>query len=286
MLCAAAAAAVLAAPAVVAPSAAVAGPALAVQLSRSTVRQGEAIRLSVQAAAPAAQVSVRFAGRTWPAYPAGRTAWRTILGTDPTTTPGRQTIAIEVVTAEGARRTVRRDVTVARVAYPTRRVTFDPETQVLLTPENATRERKRVQEALRLLATEQLWQDPLAVPIEGTVGSGYGVLSIYEGVVRGFHGGADFPAPAGTPVKAAGDGIARLAELLPLSGNAILIDHGLGVVSSYLHLSEIDVHAGQRVKKGDMIGRVGSTGLVTGPHLHWGLTVNGVRVDPMPWTKP
>ncbi len=286
MLCVAVAAAVLAAPAAVAPPAAVAGPALAVQLSRSTIHQGEALRLSVQAPAPAARVSVRFAGRPWPVYPAGRSAWRTILGTDPTTATGRRTIVVDLVTTDGVRRTARHDVTVVRVAYPSRRVTFDPKTLALLTPENAARERKRVQEALRVLSAEQLWQDPLTVPIEGTVGSGYGVLSIYQGVVRGFHGGDDFPVPAGTPVKAAGDGIVRLAELLPLSGNAILIDHGVGVVSSYLHLSEIDVHAGQRVQKGDMIGRVGSSGLATGPHLHWGLTVNGVRVDPMPWTRP
>jgi murein DD-endopeptidase MepM/ murein hydrolase activator NlpD len=124
------------------------------------------------------------------------------------------------------------------------------------------------------------------MPVDGPVSSPYGVLSIHQGQVLGFHGGVDFASPAGTPVVAPADGIVRLAESLPLSGNAVLMDHGLGVVSSYLHLSEIAVRAGQRIIKGELVGRVGSTGLATGPHLHWGLRVNGVRVDPLPWTKP
>jgi murein DD-endopeptidase MepM/ murein hydrolase activator NlpD len=229
-------------------------------------------------------LKVSFAGRTWPVYPAGPTAWRTVLGTDPTTRPGRQTVTVEAVASTGARVLVRREVTVLKVAFPTRRVTFDPEQAALLTPEAVARERRRVREALREAHPEQLWEDPLLLPIEGVVSSPYGVLSVYQGQTRGFHGGVDFPAPEGVPVRAAGDGIVRLAELLPLSGNAVFVDHGLGVITSYLHMSEISVRPEQRLRKGEVIGRVGSTGLATGPHLHWGLRVNGVRVDPMPWT--
>jgi murein DD-endopeptidase MepM/ murein hydrolase activator NlpD len=231
-------------------------------------------------------VQVRFAGRTWPVYPAGGTAVRTILGTDPTTRPGRQPIAIEATSANGTRSSARRDITVARVAFPTRRIDFAPAQEALLTPDKVALERRLVREALRVLSSFQLWQDPFVLPIEGSSGSGYGVLSIYQGVVRGFHGGIDIPVPAGTPVRAAAAGIIRLAGPLPLSGNAVMIDHGLGVVTSYLHLSAIEVHVSQRVKRGDVVGRVGSTGLATGPHLHWGVSVNGVHVDPLPWTRP
>ncbi len=267
-----------------APAAPATPPALEIQLSRTRIRQGDAIRLTVTTRAPGARLTVRFTGRTWPVYPAGQTTWRTVLGTEPTTPSGHQPVVVEAIAASGARSVIRRDVTVARVSYPTRRITFQPEQNALLTPENVALERRLVQEALRVLSPDQLWDDPLALPIEGIAGSGYGVLSIYQGVVRGFHGGVDFPAPAGTPVRSDADGIVRLAVPLPLSGNAVMIDHGLGVVSSYLHMSAIEVRPGQRVKRGDVVGRVGSTGLATGPHLHWGLTVNGVRVDPMPWT--
>jgi len=82
-----------------------------------------------------------------------------------------------------------------------------------------------------------------------------------------------------------GQEIVRLAELLPVSGNAIFIDHGLGIVTSYLHLSGVHVRTGQRVRRGTMVGAVGSTGLATGPHLHWALRTNGLLVDPLPWAE-
>jgi murein DD-endopeptidase MepM/ murein hydrolase activator NlpD len=87
-------------------------------------------------------------------------------------------------------------------------------------------------------------------------------------------------------VRAANHGVVRLAEGIPLSGNAVLIDHGLGVFTTYMHMSRIAVRRGQRVKKGDLVGAVGSTGVATGPHLHWGLRVNGLYVDPLRWVTP
>lgn len=257
---------------------------LQVRIGRTTLHQGLTTRVVVVAPEPLTGVKITFAGRTWPAYRAGPSGWVTFLGTDPMTRPGRYALTIEATNTDGPAARVRREVVVQRVAFPQRRLTFDPETAALLTPENVERERRRVREALAVLHPVQLWTDPLEVPLEGPISSPYGVLSVYQGVTRGFHTGVDFAAPEGAPVRAAAAGIVRLAELLPLSGNAVMIDHGLGVVTSYLHLSAIDVTAGQRVQKGDVVGRVGSTGLATGPHLHWGLRVNGVRVDPMPWT--
>lgn len=248
------------------------------------MRQGEALRLFVRASAPATRVEIRFAGRRWPAYRAGESGWRTVLGTDPNTPPGRHTLTVEVSGVGQVNLKARRTVTVVRVTFPRREITFDPALAPLLTPEAAERERRRVVEALRVLHPFQLWADPLTLPIEGKVTSKYGVLSIYQKQVRGFHGGVDIQAPQGKPVRAAGRGIVRLAEPLPLSGNAVLLDHGLGVVTSYLHMSEIGVRVGQNIGRGEILGRVGSTGLSTGPHLHWGLRVNGTKVDPMPWT--
>ncbi len=265
-------------------SAGVAPSPISAQIAPAAVRQGRVTIITVSASVPMTQFVVRFAGRSWPLYRDGPGTWRTILGTDPTTSAGRLNISIEAITAGGARVVLSRQVTVLRVTFPQRRVTFDPAHQALLTKENVERERRLVGAALRVLHGERLWEDPFDFPVPGGVSSPYGVLSIYQGVVRGFHGGADFPVPEGTPVRAANHGTVRLAAPLPLSGNAVMIDHGLRVVTSYLHLSSISVTAGQRVMRGDVIGAVGSTGLATGPHLHWGLSVNGVRVDPVPWT--
>ena len=257
---------------------------LDLQLSRSSLRQGQTARLAVRTPAWATSLKVMFAGHTWPVYRTGPSAWQTFLGTDPTTKPGRYGLTVEATGSAGVLARLQRDIHVARVAFPRRRVIFDPETAALLTPEAVERERRRVREALQAVHPAQLWVDPLDLPLEGPISSPYGVLSVYQGVTRGFHSGVDFAVPEGTVVRAAGAGIVRLAELLPLSGNAVMIDHGVGVITSYQHLSAIDVSVRQQIQKGDVIGRVGSTGLATGPHLHWGLRVNGVRVDPMPWT--
>lgn len=263
----------------------VAPAALSATLAPSAIRQGRVATLTILASVPVSRLTVRFAGRSWPLYRETNGAWRTILGTDPTTSAGRHTITVEALTPAGARLAVRRTLTVLRVVFPERRITFDPERQALLTREAVEREQRRVNAALRVLHGERLWEEPFNQPVAGKVSSPYGVLSIYQGVTRGFHAGTDFPVPEGTPVQAANHGIIRLAEALPLSGNAVLIDHGMGVVTSYLHLSAINATVGQRARKGDVIGAVGSTGLATGPNLHWGLRVSTVRVDPMPWTR-
>lgn len=265
-------------------SAHVAPSPIRAHVAPAAVRQGRVAILTVSASVPVTRFVVRFAGRPWPLYRDGPTTWQTILGTDPTTPAGRHTVTIEAIAAGGAKVIMKRPVTVVRVAFAQRRITFDPDRNALLTKENVARERRLVGAALRVLHHERLWEGTFAFPVPGGVSSSYGVLSIYQGVVRGFHSGADFPVPEGTPVRAANHGTVRLAALLPLSGNAVMIDHGLGVVTSYLHLSALSVTTGQRVMKGGVVGAVGGTGLATGPHLHWGLRVNGVRVDPVPWT--
>jgi murein DD-endopeptidase MepM/ murein hydrolase activator NlpD len=260
-------------------------PAITITVSRAAIRQGETYRLTVKASEDLKSAAVRFAGRMWPLYATGPRTWLTILGVDPTMPIGKQAVTVEALTSSDVTVRARREITVTKVAFPTRRVTFDPEIQKLVTPEAVARERHAVAEAQRVRHPNALWEGPLLVPVEGRISSPYGVLSIYQGRVSGFHGGTDIAADAGTPVKAAGRGIVRWAEAIPLSGNTVMIDHGWGVLTAYMHMQEIHVTAGQRVEKGDIVGLVGTTGLSTGPHLHWGLRVNGVKVDPMPWAK-
>lgn len=255
-------------------------------VSTTTLRQGHTAWVVITPGKPVARPPVvQFAGRTWPVYAAG-VAWRTLIATDATTKPGRYALAVDVAGANGSSATLGRSVLVVKVAFPKRSLTFSPDRQALLTPEQVAYERQRVTAVLTVRHPTQLWDGVFARPVDASVSSPYGVLNIYQGVVRGFHGGTDFAAGEGTPVVAVASGIVRLAEKLPLSGNAVMIDHGLGVVTSYLHLSEIEAQIGRRIAKGDVVGKVGMTGLATGPHLHLGLRVNGVRVDPLPWLAP
>jgi murein DD-endopeptidase MepM/ murein hydrolase activator NlpD len=127
-----------------------------------------------------------------------------------------------------------------------------------------------------------LWDGAFHLPLKDvTTGGNFGRRRILNGQARSPHAGVDFPAPKGTPVYAAQSGQVVVAEDLYYSGNTVVIDHGYGVYTLYAHLSEIDVKAGDPVASNAEIGKVGATGRVTGPHLHWGLTVQHARVNAM-----
>src|SRR5207237_2671212 len=118
-------------------------------------------------------------------------------------------------------------------------------------------------------------------PVPSTVASHFGARSIFNGQVRSPHSGADFPSPTGAPVAAPNAGRVVLARDLYFSGNTVVLDHGLGLFSPLAHLSVIDVREDDRVVAGQEVGKVGATGRVTGPHLHWAVRVDGARVDPL-----
>lgn len=125
------------------------------------------------------------------------------------------------------------------------------------------------------------WQQAFIKPAQGRISGVYGSQRILGGVPGNPHAGLDIAAPAGAPVVAPADGVVRLAQgPFTLEGNLVLLDHGYGLVSAFLHLSRIDVRVGQRVRQGEALGRVGGTGRTSGPHLHWGLNWLAVRLDP------
>jgi hypothetical protein len=133
------------------------------------------------------------------------------------------------------------------------------------------------------------WRQPFAWPVTGRISGLFGAQRVYQGETGAFHSGLDVAVPTGTPVRAPADGVVLLAardELFSLEGHLLMIGHGMGLDSAFLHLSEIDVAPGQHVRQGDVIGKVGMTGRATGPHLHWALTWRGERIDPLLATPP
>jgi murein DD-endopeptidase MepM/ murein hydrolase activator NlpD len=134
---------------------------------------------------------------------------------------------------------------------------------------------------------EALWAEGFAWPATGRVSGVFGSQRIYNGVPKNMHGGLDIAAPTGTAIKSPAAGIVRLAEPdMYFEGGLVLIDHGHWVESAFMHMSRIDVQAGQRVAKGDVLGAVGATGRATGPHLHWGLKWTNRIVDPQLLVDP
>jgi len=127
------------------------------------------------------------------------------------------------------------------------------------------------------------WAQRLLLPARGRISGAFGTQRVYRGgVPAAYHSGVDIAAGAGAPVTAPADGIVTLAPppRFSLEGNLVIVDHGMGLTSAFLHLSSASVRAGDRVRQGQEIGRVGATGRATGPHLHWSLVWNGARLDP------
>lgn len=132
------------------------------------------------------------------------------------------------------------------------------------------------------------WRQRMAWPRTGRISGLFGAQRIYRGEPGAYHGGIDIAAATGDVVTAPADGVVVLAADKPftLEGNLLIIDHGAGLNSAFLHLSRIDVKEGQRVSKGQPIGAAGASGRATGPHLHWGLMWNGARLDPLLMAGP
>jgi murein DD-endopeptidase MepM/ murein hydrolase activator NlpD len=130
-------------------------------------------------------------------------------------------------------------------------------------------------------AAERLWTAPFVRPVPGAANSAFGSRSVYNGEPRSPHGGADFRSSAGTPIHAPAAGRVVLARNLYFTGNTVVIDHGLELFSLVAHLSTMGVAEQTTVTAGEVIGKVGATGRVTGPHLHWAVRIGAARVDPL-----
>jgi len=165
---------------------------------------------------------------------------------------------------------------VQRLTLPQHMVDLDPDASA-----RVSRETDRLKELWRDVTPERFWRGPFASPVRAPrAPEGFGHRRIINDQPRAPHSGADYKAPPGTLVVAANAGRVALAEEQFFAGNAVVLDHGLGLYTIYFHLQTFLVEAGDMVRKGQEIGRVGATGRATGPHLHFGVRLQGARIDP------
>ena len=147
--------------------------------------------------------------------------------------------------------------------------------------ERAQKEARKIKRIYADGSIDRLWKGDFQLPMTSDITSPFGNKRVFNGQLKSFHNGIDFRARSATPVFAANSGVVKLAESLFYSGNAVVIDHGTGIFTIYAHLSRIDVAAGRHIEKGQRLGLTGATGRVSGPHLHWGVKVRGVAVNPL-----
>ncbi len=252
-------------------------------LARS-LQPGEAVLIRAESAVPLSSMQVKAFGQVFAFYPTedGR-VWEGLVGIDLETTPDDYSLSLTGSTIGGVPVEATYSLRVLDKEFPTRRLTVEekfvnPPQQEL---ERIRRESKRTREIFAAFNPERIWHSSFQSPVPGAPTSGFGKRSILNGQPRSPHTGTDFDADEGTPVKSPNTGQVVLVSPLYYSGNTIILDHGQGLYSYFGHLSRFAVAEGDRVSPGEVIGYVGATGRVTGPHLHWTVRLNGTRIDPL-----
>ena len=255
---------------------------IAIAANARSMQPGELVVLTMTLPGPADSVRLHAFNREIPVYEVDAVTWRALVGIDLAVRPGTYPATVEA--GSGPRRLqTTYSLKVLPKRFPVRALNVDP---ALVNPpremeERIVREAAELQQLWLHSSADRLWSGPFVPPVPSTVASHFGARSIFNGQARSPHSGADFPSPTGAPIAAPNAGRVVLARDLYFSGNTVILDHGLGLFSLLAHLSVIGVHEGDSVATGQEIGKVGATGRVTGPHLHWGVRVGGARVDPL-----
>jgi murein DD-endopeptidase MepM/ murein hydrolase activator NlpD len=257
-------------------------PALVLTATSRSVQPGELVVLTVTTTGEVSTFRARAFERSLLSYRVDARNWTVLVGIDLDVKPGKYLVTVDTgPTARVERGT--HELVVTAKSFPTRTLKVD---EVFVNPP-ASAQKRIADDAVEIArcwseaVPQKLWTEGFVRPVSQPANSAFGTRSIFNGQPRSAHSGADFLSPSGTPVASPGGGRVVLAKDLYFSGNTVIIDHGAGVFSMLAHLSAIDVERGAAVAAGDIVGRVGATGRVTGPHLHWTVRVNGARVDPL-----
>ncbi len=257
--------------------------AMQVQVTPANPQLGDTLSVVVQQDNPAISSSPTVVSnqKTYPAFKIAPNRFRAFVPTTPLGKSGKR--QIRVSSGEQVKNLA---VLVRNRSFPIQRITLPPGKAGL----NATEhELKRVAAFKQLETPQKFWNGAFIKPSQGTITTIYGVRRYYNGKFAKdyYHRGVDYAGAVGSPIVAPASGqialVGRVSQGFRVHGNIVGIDHGQGVTSVFMHLSRINVKEGEFVQAGQVIGTVGSTGAVTGPHLHWGLYVHGESVDPLPW---
>ncbi|QOV23857.1 M23 family metallopeptidase [Anabaenopsis elenkinii] len=257
--------------------------ALEVQVTPSNPQLGDTISvvINVNHRDDGSNPTVVVGDTSYPAFAISSQKYRALIPTTPLDRPGTITLK---VSGDGQERNLA--LNLRNRSFPTQRINLPPGRAGVRATEH---ELQRVAAFKALQTPQKHWNGPMVKPNAGRITTIYGVRRYYNGEFAAdyYHRGVDYASPTGSPVVAPAAGTVALVGTVSagfrVHGNTIGIDHGQGVTSILLHLNSIKVKEGDFVTAGQVVGTVGSTGASTGPHLHWGLYVNGKSVDPAPW---
>jgi len=247
--------------------------------------QGKTAFLYFTSNEPTVEITGDFQGKEFRAYPYhGR--YRAVIGFS-IDDPGNRNYYMRVKVKDGSADTgnYRYRIFVRKTNFGVLNIVLKPKKVEMLMPETIREDWKKIEAEVIKENPKKYYYGRFIKPAVGRVSMIFGKNEFINGEESGKHRGMDIAAAAGTPIRASNSGIVRLAERLPAHGNAVVIDHGQGIFTYYAHMSKILAYVGEKVKRGQVIGLVGMTGVATGPHLHFSMSLHNLRVDPMQWLK-
>lgn len=258
---------------------------IALSFGQSVAGQGTTASATLFSDRPVVIEGARYDDRDVTLF-GGGTYFRALIGVAPSDDVGahRLTVRLHLASSPAAPISLSADLAVRETPFPRDRIIVPPDQSDLLDPAVGERELRIVTPLYGLFTPRALWSAPFLLPAQGPITTEFGEMRAYnDGPFNSWHNGLDIGADEGAPIVAPAPGRVVYAGRLDIRGYFTAIDHGLGILTCYFHQSAILVTVGQTVQAGDRIGRVGTTGLSTGPHLHWEVRVQGVPVSPWQW---
>ena len=261
---------------------------LRVEVFPKDIRQGDVFLVRATGPASFKSIHAEFQGKKFSLSSAETQGnYEALIGVDLNAKPAKVEMKVLAKGEEGkvysktlSLKVQKADFAVQKLTLPRSMVDLDP-----MTLERVNRESKKLKALFEGVREERLWKGAFSRPVEGEVTTGFGLRRVINGQRKSPHTGMDLRADEGTPVLACNGGRVALVDEFFFSGKSVILDHGGGLYSMYFHLSETAVGEGDRVHTGNLLGRVGSSGRSTGPHLHWGIIIRGARVDPLSFLR-
>jgi murein DD-endopeptidase MepM/ murein hydrolase activator NlpD len=259
---------------------------LEVKIVPEIVGQGKTLVVQLESPVKLKDLEVEFLKKEIIFYKIAKKKYRAILGIPLTTAPGKYALHFRIRTKKGLVVEWQETVRIKDVLYKRETLSIPAPKSKHLTSRDLGSEGVKLRAFYGKKASKQLWESKFILPAGGRISSPFGARRLYNnGIASWRHTGVDIANKEGTVIVAPNSGKVILSEDMRIHGETIIISHGQGIFSTFCHLKERVVTKGDKVKRGELIGTVGQTGLATGSHLHWGLCASGVAVDPLEWIE-
>lgn len=255
-----------------------------VTIGTGQAKQGRCFEVRLVSAEGIAGAVAGFLGQKIKFFRAGDDL-RAIIGIPMAQKPGLYPLSLNLTGAEGRTAEIVKSVRVLPYKFPRVSFRMKPSKHKLIKTPAVADEWALIARPLQVEGDEQAWQRSFILPAKGVISMPFGAIERVNGKGLGRHRGCDIAVPAGSQVRSANHGTVVFARKLTVYGGTMVVDHGQGVHTIYMHLSKFLAAVGQAVAKGETIALSGNTGFSSGPHLHWAMSVHDLRVDPLQWTK-